>query len=33
MGVNKYLEAVNNGFTAGMRFKKRFVGEDALEKR
>ncbi|XP_010912181.1 auxin response factor 11 isoform X2 [Elaeis guineensis] len=31
--VNKYLEAVKNGFTVGMRFKMRFEGEDVPEKR
>ncbi|KAK2978628.1 hypothetical protein RJ640_019085, partial [Escallonia rubra] len=33
VGVNKYLEAVNNGFTVGMRFKMRFEGEDSPERR
>lgn len=31
--VNKYLEAVNHGFTVGMRFKMRFEGEDSPERR
>lgn len=33
VGVNKYLEAVNNRFKVGMRFKMRFEGEDVPEKR
>ncbi|KAK1320222.1 Auxin response factor 9 [Acorus calamus] len=33
IGVNKYLEAVKNGFNVGMRFKMRFEGEDIPEKR
>ncbi|KAK1256855.1 Auxin response factor 11 [Acorus gramineus] len=33
IGVNKYLEAVKNGFSVGMRFKMRFEGEDLPEKR
>ncbi|KAL5551588.1 hypothetical protein UlMin_001764 [Ulmus minor] len=33
IGLNKYLEAVNNKFTVGMRFKMRFEGEDAPERR
>ncbi|XP_020595729.1 auxin response factor 9-like [Phalaenopsis equestris] len=33
IGVNKYLEAINNGFSLGMRFKMRFEGEDVPEKR
>jgi auxin response factor len=33
IGVNKYLEAVNNGFSVGMRFKMRFEGEDSPERR
>ncbi|BBH03487.1 auxin response factor 9 [Prunus dulcis] len=33
IGVNKYLEAVNNKFSVGMRFKMRFEGEDAPERR
>ncbi|KAE8722109.1 Auxin response factor 1 [Hibiscus syriacus] len=28
IGVNKYLEAINNGFSIGMRLKMRFEGED-----
>ncbi|KAK8500396.1 hypothetical protein V6N12_013920 [Hibiscus sabdariffa] len=32
IGVNKYLEAIN-GFSAGMRFKMRFEGEDSPERR
>lgn len=31
--VNKYLEALNNGFSVGMRFKMRFEGEDSPERR
>ncbi|CAL9081578.1 unnamed protein product [Musa textilis] len=31
--VNKYLEAVKNGFALGTRFKMRFEGEDVPEKR
>ncbi|XVF73011.1 hypothetical protein PTKIN_Ptkin12aG0167300 [Pterospermum kingtungense] len=33
IGVNKYLEAINNGFSVGMRFKMRFEGEDSPERR
>lgn len=33
IGVNKYLEAVNNAFSVGMRFKMRFEGEDSPERR
>ncbi|XP_020264192.1 auxin response factor 9-like isoform X2 [Asparagus officinalis] len=33
VGVNKYLEAVNNQFAVGMRFRMRFEGEDVPEKR
>ncbi|KAH7840120.1 hypothetical protein Vadar_012893 [Vaccinium darrowii] len=33
IGLNKYLEAVNNCFGVGMRFKMRFEGEDSLERR
>ncbi|XWS76863.1 hypothetical protein CRYUN_Cryun01aG0214500 [Craigia yunnanensis] len=33
IGVNKYLEAINNGFSVGMRFKMGFEGEDSPEKR
>ncbi|KAI5422041.1 auxin response factor 18 isoform X2 [Lathyrus oleraceus] len=34
VGLNKYLEAVNNSkFSVGMRFKMRFEGEDAPERR
>ncbi|XP_058095878.1 auxin response factor 9-like isoform X2 [Magnolia sinica] len=33
IGLNKYLEAVNNRFSVGMRFKMRFEGEDAPERR
>ncbi|KAE8671351.1 Auxin response factor 9 [Hibiscus syriacus] len=33
IGVNKYLEAINNGFFIGMRFKMRFEGEDSPERR
>ncbi|KAL0910323.1 hypothetical protein M5K25_021294 [Dendrobium thyrsiflorum] len=33
VGVNKYLEAMNNKFSLGMRFMMRFEGEDTPEKR
>ncbi|XP_071694214.1 auxin response factor 9-like [Rutidosis leptorrhynchoides] len=33
IGLNKYLEAVNNAFGVGMRFKMRFEGEDIPERR
>ncbi|KAM0069988.1 putative transcription factor ARF family [Helianthus debilis subsp. tardiflorus] len=33
ISLNKYLEAVNNKFTAGMRFKMPFEGEDSPERR
>lgn len=34
VGLNKYLEAVNNHkFSVGMRFKMRFEGEDSPERR
>ncbi|KAJ4728098.1 Auxin response factor [Melia azedarach] len=33
IGVNKYLEAANHGFSVGMRFKMRFEGEDSPERR
>ncbi|KAF5734342.1 hypothetical protein HS088_TW16G00791 [Tripterygium wilfordii] len=33
ISVNKYLEAVNNKFGVGMRFKMRFEGEDSPERR
>ncbi|EEF39042.1 Auxin response factor, putative [Ricinus communis] len=33
IGLNKYLEAVNHGFSLGMRFKMRFEGEDSPERR
>ncbi|GMI69567.1 auxin response factor 11 [Hibiscus trionum] len=33
IGVNKYLEAINNRFSVGMRFKMRFEGEDSPERR
>lgn len=33
IGLNKYIEAVNNGFTVGMRFKMRFEGEESPERR
>lgn len=33
ISVNKYLEAVNNAFSVGMRFKMRFEGEDSPERR
>ncbi|KAI3693693.1 hypothetical protein L1987_76643 [Smallanthus sonchifolius] len=33
IGLNKYIEAVNNAFTIGMRFKMGFEGEDSPERR
>ncbi|KAJ6334672.1 hypothetical protein OIU78_011521 [Salix suchowensis] len=33
IGLNKYLEAVKNRFSVGMRFKMRFEGEDSPERR
>ncbi|KAF3448734.1 hypothetical protein FNV43_RR09447 [Rhamnella rubrinervis] len=33
VGLNKYLEAVNNKIAVGMRFKMRFEGDDAPERR
>ncbi|KAI7752546.1 hypothetical protein M8C21_019698, partial [Ambrosia artemisiifolia] len=33
ISLNKYIEAVNNKFTAGMRFKMPFQGEDSPERR
>ncbi|PON68989.1 Auxin response factor [Trema orientale] len=33
ISLNKYLEAVNNKYAVGMRFKMRFEGEDAPERR
>lgn len=33
IGLNKYIEAVNNAFNVGMRFKMRFEGEDSPERR
>ncbi|CAH1430060.1 unnamed protein product [Lactuca virosa] len=33
IGLNKYIQAVNNGFTVGMRFNMRFEGEDSPERR
>lgn len=33
IGLNKYLEAVNHGFSVGMRYKMRFEGEDSPERR
>ncbi|KAF9616419.1 hypothetical protein IFM89_029673 [Coptis chinensis] len=33
ISLNKYLEAINHGFTVGMRFKMRFEGEDSPERR
>lgn len=33
ISLNKYLEALNNKFTVGMRFKMRFEGEDSPERR
>ncbi|KAG9448225.1 hypothetical protein H6P81_014353 [Aristolochia fimbriata] len=33
ISLNKYLEAMDNGFSVGMRFKMRFEGEDSPERR
>ncbi|BFG22181.1 hypothetical protein CerSpe_084550 [Prunus speciosa] len=33
IGLNKYLEAINNKFSVGMRFKMRFEGEESPERR
>ncbi|KAE8725305.1 Auxin response factor 9 [Hibiscus syriacus] len=33
IGLNKYLDALNNKFAVGMRFKMRFEGEDSPERR
>ncbi|KAF7826201.1 auxin response factor 18-like isoform X1 [Senna tora] len=33
IGLNKYLEAINNKFSVGMRFKMRFEGDDSPERR
>lgn len=33
ISLNKYLEAMNNKFSLGMRFKMRFEGEDSPERR
>ncbi|CAA0827197.1 Auxin response factor 11 [Striga hermonthica] len=33
IGLNKYLEAVQHGFTVGMKFRMRFEGEDSPERR
>ncbi|PON34227.1 Auxin response factor [Parasponia andersonii] len=33
ISLNKYLEAVNNKYAVGMRFKMRFEGEEAPERR
>ncbi|CAH2078119.1 unnamed protein product [Thlaspi arvense] len=33
ISLNKYLEAMNNKFSVGMRFKMRFEGEDSPERR
>ncbi|KDP25269.1 hypothetical protein JCGZ_20425 [Jatropha curcas] len=33
ISLNKYLDAVNNKFAVGMRFKMRFEGEDSPERR
>ncbi|KAK6158898.1 hypothetical protein DH2020_006212 [Rehmannia glutinosa] len=33
IGLNKYLEAMQHGFSVGMRFKMRFEGEDSPERR
>lgn len=31
VSVNKYLAAISNKFTVGMRFKMRFEGDDSAE--
>ncbi|CAH1453557.1 unnamed protein product [Lactuca virosa] len=33
IGLNKYMEAINNKFNVGMRFKMPFEGEDSPERR
>jgi hypothetical protein len=33
ISLNKYLEAMSNKFSVGMRFKMRFEGEDSPERR
>ncbi|KAL8090649.1 hypothetical protein AgCh_039906 [Apium graveolens] len=33
IGLNKYLEALKNGYTVGVRFKMRFEGEESPERR
>lgn len=33
ISLNKYLEAMNNKFSVGMRFKMRFEGDDSPERR
>lgn len=33
IGLNKFLEAINNKFAVGMRFKMRFEGDDSPERR
>ncbi|KAD4384777.1 hypothetical protein E3N88_24945 [Mikania micrantha] len=33
IGLNKYIESLNNGFTVGMKFSMRFEGEDSPERR
>ncbi|KAI3689889.1 hypothetical protein L2E82_47859 [Cichorium intybus] len=33
IGLNKYIEAINNKFNVGMRFKMAFEGEDSPERR
>jgi auxin response factor len=33
ISLNKYLEAVNNKFGVGMRFRMSFEGEDSSERR
>ncbi|XP_023750402.1 auxin response factor 9 isoform X1 [Lactuca sativa] len=33
IGLNKYIEAINNKFSVGMRFKMPFEGEDSPERR
>ncbi|KAK8493778.1 hypothetical protein V6N13_026348 [Hibiscus sabdariffa] len=33
IGLNKYLDALNNKFAVGVRFKMRFEGEDSPERR
>ncbi|KAI3822102.1 hypothetical protein L1987_09683 [Smallanthus sonchifolius] len=33
IGLNKYIESLNKGFSVGMRFSMRFEGEDSPERR